>query len=221
MRVAFALAVALGAAPPIAAQAADGPISGVIERAFGRTTKKAPEPPPAPAETQRPAPLALADGFARGRPEAPEPAPLPPPPSRYRAAVAPPYQLHTPQTPLPLQMAARAAPVAAAVLPPSSPTVAPAPPAVAPPVQPRPVALAPTAAPRPVPPPQRLAAAPRSSGGAPRLYSVHRGYGLEPDAIPEPPAGDRYVLIGPAESGVGAQAAGLDDDAPDAGPGAF
>ena len=34
---------------------------------------------------------------------------------------------------------------------------------------------------------------------APRLYSLHREYGLSPDAIPAPPKGDNYVLIGPAD----------------------
>ena len=39
-----------------------------------------------------------------------------------------------------------------------------------------------------------------AAGGHTRFYSVHRGYGLTPDAIPEPPAGDRYVLIGPPDA---------------------
>ena len=34
---------------------------------------------------------------------------------------------------------------------------------------------------------------------APRLYSLHREYGMSPDAIPAPPKGDNYVLIAPPE----------------------
>lgn len=69
-------------------------------------------------------------------------------------------------------------------------------------------------------PPQRVAALVQPGmGGAPRLYSVHRGYGMTPDAIPEPPAGNRYVLIGPPDAPPSAKTD--DDDAPDACPGAF
>lgn len=45
--------------------------------------------------------------------------------------------------------------------------------------------------------PIRQAAATATSGQA-RYYSLHREYGLSPDAIPEQPTGARYVLIGPS-----------------------
>lgn len=164
--------------------------------------KRAPEIAAPEASTPaRPQPLALAGTFTRGAPEAPEPARLPPPPGRYRQPLPEPAPF-TPQVPLPLRTAAAPAPA-------SAPTRAPSlydPPASAP----RPEAAA----------PQRLAAAPISApagvGGAPRLYSVHRGYGLEPDAIPEGGRGG-YVLIGPSD--LEARAPQTDDS--DAGVGAF
>jgi hypothetical protein len=58
---------------------------------------------------------------------------------------------------------------------------------------------------------------PAHAGTEARLYSLHRAYGLQPDAIPEPPAGQRYVLVGPPDHATapkdagGAQAGGLAD----------
>lgn len=204
-----------------------------MQRGLNWALRREAEPPPpqyAPPPSERPEAMTLAGQFVRGRAEAPEPTRLPPPPGRYRAAVAPPYQMFTPQVPLPLQAQARAETQRAAAQPASlySPTpmaqasAAPSAPAA------KPVRAAAPASPPPqvlatAPEPQRLAAAPlapRTTGGATRLYSVHRGYGLEPDAIPEAPTDNRYVLIGPAASGVG----GLDDDndeAPDSRPGAL
>ncbi len=40
---------------------------------------------------------------------------------------------------------------------------------------------------------------PPHAGTEARLYSLHREYGLQPDAIPEPAAGQRYVLVGPPD----------------------
>ena len=204
MRVALALAAALAAALPVAAQAADGPL-GALQRSFGWAFGREPEPAPAPQPlpTGRPEAMPLADQFVRGRTEAPEPARLPPPPPRYRAAAAPPYQMFTPQVPLPLQAQRTAAAPASlyaaapiAAQPPVRAVAQQAAPA-APPTAPMVLAAA----------PERLAApaAPRSVGGATRLYSVHRGYGLEPDAIPEGSADNRYVLIGPSASGATAE----------------
>jgi len=42
-------------------------------------------------------------------------------------------------------------------------------------------------------------ATPRAVGATPRFYSLHREYGLTPDAIPEPPTKQGYVLIGPPD----------------------
>lgn len=237
MRVALALTAALAAALPVAAQAADGPM-GAMQRGLSWAFRREPEPQPVvvPLSSERPQPMALADQFSRGRVEAPEPARLPPPPGRYRAAAAPPYQMFTPQVPLPLQAKTQAAAVQPASLySPASVAQASAPP---PPAAPKPVRAVQQAAPKPAsPPPQMLATAPepapaqrmaavgppptRATGGATRLYSVHRGYGMEPDAIPETPADNRYVLIGPAASGVGSTDDNIADEAPDSRPGAF
>ena len=47
------------------------------------------------------------------------------------------------------------------------------------------------------PPPPAVA---QSGGGSQvRYYSLHRGYGLTPDAIPEPQRNRSYVLVGPAD----------------------
>ncbi|HEY3695840.1 hypothetical protein [Phenylobacterium sp.] len=67
-----------------------------------------------------------------------------------------------------------------------------APPAVVPAQQ---VARAPVAAPA-----QIASSASRTAGASPRFYSLHREYGMRPDAIPEQSAQPRYVLIGPADA---------------------
>lgn len=128
---------------------------------------------------------------------------LPPAPTPYRPQ--PVYAPFQPQVPLPLQQlaAAQPQPAVASYAPPTPVQAQP---------QARPQAVAPA-------PPQRLAAMVQPGmGGATRLYSVHRGYGMTPDAIPEPPAGNRYVLIGPPDAPPSAK---TDDDAPDSRPGAF
>lgn len=127
------------------------------------------------------------------------------------------YRPFQPQTPIPLQWSAPKAnlpgtlydaPVAAAAAP------QPTPPARIASTPPQQLATAPTqyaaAAPEllggPIagPPPQR------GVGGATRLYSVHRGYGMAPDAIPESRGG--YVLIGPPDAGVADAPDAEDDD---------
>lgn len=155
---------------------------------------------------------------------------LPPAPTPYREQ--PTYAPFQPQVPLPLQQRAPAPVPAAYTQPPPTSiygSTAPAAPAAPPAVRPVAYAVAPAPTPAPAravaaqPPvqPQRVAAmVPPGQGGATRLYSVHRGYGMTPDAIPEPPAGNRYVLIGPPD-GAPAPDAKTDDDAPDARPGAF
>ena len=154
---------------------------------------------------------------------------LPQSPSPYRQQ--PIYAPFQPQTPLPLQarpvaaqqapaqrpmqQAPRAQPAASIYTPPAQPTRALQP-------QPQPQRWSqPAAATQPQQAqPQRVAAMVQPGMGGPtRLYSVHRGYGMTPDAIPEPPPGDRYVLIGPPDAPQSAKTD--DDDAPDARPGAF
>ena len=153
---------------------------------------------------------------------------LPQSPTPYRQQ--PTYAPFQPQTPLPLQARAVAAlpaqpqtqqpphppPTASIYTPPQQQQQRPWSQAAAP-VQPQPAV-------QPAPPthaqPQRVAAMVQPGMGGPtRLYSVHRGYGMTPDAIPEPPPGDRYVLIGPPDAPQSAKTD--DDDAPDARPGAF
>lgn len=213
MRVLLALIAALAA--PVAAHAAD---DGQAVRALSWSAKReVAATVPEPAGEQRPQPLALSGQYLRGRYEAPETAAPPSLPGRYAAAAPPPYVPFTPQVPLPMQQkamrtaslpanlyAAPASRAAAPVAPPAAPPARALRPAQSP-VPPAPVAAAaPQMAPQPMQPaPVRMAAAPpapRSIGEAPRLYSVHRDYGLAPDAIPEPPAGaNRYVLIGPPD----------------------
>ena len=122
----------------------------------------------------------------------------------------------TPQVP---ESSAVAAPIAAVAAPPER--VRPSPTAtVAPPRQARAVAPPDSlyAPPPPQAAPQRLAQAPMAAaageqGSHVRLYSVHRQYGLAPDAIPPATTGSGYVLIGPREgSGAGSDRETTSDD---------
>ena len=109
---------------------------------------------------------------------------------------------------------------APAAFQPQAPYVAPARPAPVREAQAAPAAPPPKAAPQPAPdaavqaakaplPTSLYGAATRGpvlAGGPPvragteaHLYSLHREYGLQPDAIPEPAAGQRYVLVGPPD----------------------
>lgn len=119
----------------------------------------------------------------------------------YRAATPqagpPPLRLQTP-APQPV------APAATAALPRSlydRPATPPAP-AVArtPPATPAPVAT----------PPSTPAASPYASG-APRLYSVHRQFGAEPDPIPAPPPGGSWAYRPEASLAGAARASGVGD----------
>ena len=161
-----------GAAPAPAADYA-GPMLGWANKTSARTVGAA-----APAAPERPQALALAHQFVRtpqAQAQAPAPAPL-------RPAVQPGYE-----------------PVARAQIGPAAPSPAESPALLGgPPAQPLPQSLygpAPSAAPVPA---QQVATA--TGGGRTHLYSVHRPYGLTPDAIPAPPAGDRYVLVGPPDA---------------------
>jgi hypothetical protein len=204
------VAVILGAAPAAALAGdrygngdyAPEPRPSLMSRALGWAHKSdPPQHDQAPVVYAQPEPLALAGQFLRGRSPTPGAAGLRPSPSdRSQVAYAPVYPAFTPQEPY--RPAAARAPVA----PPETPT---APPPETPSGSP---ALA-GGLPPYVPPaqaavstPQRLAeAAPtaHSGGEQARLYSVHRPYGLTPDAIAEPAQGQQgYVLIGPSGGGV-------------------
>lgn len=222
MRIALAIAVAF--ACPLAAAAQDagdryGPWSSarvqsaadaqspVYEgRILSWSNKQAPQAPAVQDQQRapsRPEPMALAGRFSRG---------LPPAPAVYRAPPQSSYVPFQPQVPLPMQQvsartappapfraapaptpvpAARPLPTSLYEAPPRMPELlgGPPPKAQARPQQVAAIAPVPVAAPAPTP----------GVGGATRYYSVHRGYGLTPDAIPEPPAGNRYVLIGPPD----------------------
>lgn len=234
MRLVLAIAALASALPAAALAAGDrygdrsptasaAAIAAAYEGPTLSWSRKAQPAPPArqasPAGPSSPEPMALAGQFVRA---------LPPAPTIRRGPEPQAYRPFQPQTPIPLQWSAPKAGLPGtlydSVQPPAPAqqqiALAPSPPP-APRAQP-----ARAAETGPVllggPPPQRLAAvaaAPRTSGGQTRLYSVHRGYGLEPDAIPDQPGGDRYVLIGPPDSGVQSPPEAEGD--PDGRPGAF
>jgi hypothetical protein len=231
--LAFAVVV-LGAAPAAAQQAGDrygyGPNPGAqlapaaqpLENQGFRTltwaSKVSPrvtQAAPAPMAPARPQSLALAGQFDRGPARARD---LPPPPSAHQAAYQPAaYQPFVPQAPYhdrPQQVAAltpaptrqppapvRAAPVAPPAKTDRGPPLAGATPASQ--------AVAATR--------QMAQATAPHAGEQVHYYSLHRAYGLTPDAIPEPPPGQRYVLMGPPDP-PRAKAADRDDDDNDDAP---
>ena len=237
MRTSAALLVAIAAVWPAAAQAGDR-FSGYGLRGPTRQGAEAQAPDPQPyggpllgwsskrqatapgAKAPVPEPMALAGQFAGG-------------PVAASAAQAPtsntrrPPQAFQPQMPYAMQQQAYTPPASADPLPQSlygAPAAATRAPALAPP----PSAEAP-AAPRAAAPeflpdvkPRLMAdagSAPQAAGGSPRFYSVHRGYGLTPDAVPTPtPGQQQYVLIGPPDGGTERNASDDDEDE-DEGPG--
>jgi hypothetical protein len=147
-------------------------------------------------ETYRGPVLNWASKRAPQQAAAPEPAPSPaaprpaPPPARYIP----------PRAALPESLYAPAL----------GPQAAPLRPTPAPAAQPQQTAQAAQAA-------QALPAAGRP-GTPPRFYSLHREYGMTPDAIPAQPSQPRYVLVGPPDEHAGksdgGKAASSDDDGP-------
>jgi hypothetical protein len=141
---------------------------------------------------------------AAGRGDAPRAAPEPPRTVRKMDATQP------AQVPQPNSTSVAQPPKAphmigpeAAAKPSVPPTVARAP-------------AAPTAPPTPAPKVAVAALTPtpwaRAGGASPRFYSLHREYGMAPDAIPEQSAQPRYVLIGPPDTSKAAPAGDDDDD---------
>lgn len=231
MRLLFALAIAaLGAVPAAAQQAGDrygygansraqsAPTAQPLEnqgvRALTWTSKARSQPAsaaPAAVASPRPQSLALAGQFTRGPAWARD---LPPPPSARPTTYQPAaYQPFVPQTPY----FDRPQQVAALTPPPARTAPAPVPaPLHAAPIAPQarsdhgpPLAGGPTAS-QTAPAPQ---VAPHAGEGV-HYYSLHRAYGLTPDAIPEPPQGQRYVLMGPPDE-PRAKAPKRDDDTND------
>lgn len=130
------------------------------------------------AAPARPEPMALARQFAPQAIAAPAPGPRP------ASSVQPGYE-----------------PVLRAPLP---PTADPAPDLLGgPPSGPLPTSIYGQAATAPQAPaaPRTYAQAPATPrAGGSQLYSLHREYGMTPDAIPAPPAGDNFILVGPPDS---------------------
>lgn len=170
------------------APAPTGPMLGwANKRAYSNTGGQ-------PGMIQRPEPMALAGQFTRGRQEAPQDRDLAPSPGEQsRVTYHPPaYTAFVPQAPY---QAPRAPAPSLDQAPVSPPVYAPPPSSLygGPPPLPE---QAEVAAPRKV---ADASAAARHTGGSSKLYSMHRAYGLEPDAIPVVESGDRYVFIGPPD----------------------
>ena len=216
MRHFLVLAAVFASAAPAAASDRYGETRGVQvadqtpQQALGGRTlswaNKTAAQAGAPVAYAAPEPLALAGQYMRGRSSGGSRLDsLPPPPGhsqRTASVYAPGYQPFTPQEPYRPQAAPR--PATAQTTPPPA---APAPPPVAA-QSGLPTSLySPPPADAAIGRPQQIAEATSLTapvaagvGEGSRLYSVHRGYGLAPDAIPTP-QGDHYVLIGPPDSG--------------------
>ncbi|MFT4933919.1 MAG: hypothetical protein ACI9LT_000592 [Pseudoalteromonas distincta] len=170
-----------GPPPAAAAHQAQQGASTYGGQMLGWAGKRNPAPAQAaPAAPARPEPMALARQFA------PQAAAIAPPVPRPAPGVQPGYE-----------------PVLRAALPPAADP----PPDLlgGPPAGPLPTSIYGQAAASPqAPAPPRTyaqaSAAPRPGGS--QLYSLHREYGLTPDAIPAPPAGDNYILVGPPDTPV-------------------
>lgn len=234
----FALRGTVGAAEPAPDQPQraptyDGPLLTWARKAPQTTLATAPAAAPT-----RPEPTAFGAQYQRGAARAPIAQAAPAPASQ--TFQSPPLRGFQPQAPLAHQQQAFI-PLAGDPLPDSlyggPPAPAAAPPAVAQPraeAEPRPqpqpqpparAAMEPAPAPVAMPAarPRQLAdasAAAQGGTGGVRLYSLHRGYGLTPDVIPEPPAGNRYVLIGPGDAPAAAGGEAKDGEGEDAPRGA-
>ena len=175
------------------AMAYGGPMLGWAGKRVPQVASS-PEAEMAPA---RPEPMALARQFAYAQPPAPTAAPRAAPPAPQ---FQPGYE-----------------PVTGGALPPVSdrapdllggPPAAPLPTSIydqaaaAPPApQAQPQYQHP--APSPAEVPRQIAQSaplPAARPGGVQLYSLHREYGLTPDAIPAPPQGPNYILVGPPDA---------------------
>jgi len=192
--------------PPAQAMASPSTADGAPVGFLGWPGKTAPRSQPSPGAAARPEPLALARQFDRRLTAtlAPAPAPLralPPPQAPQPAAVAasgdlPPFRPGSEPVLRGGGLDPAQAGTAPALLggPPAQASIYDAPP--------------------PAPAPVAVAAAPRAPGAGGQLYSLHRQYGLTPDAIPAPPSGQHYILVGPPDE----PAPPADDEATDDGP---
>ncbi|MDO8410410.1 MAG: hypothetical protein Q7S93_10160 [Phenylobacterium sp.] len=162
---------------------------------LGWAGKRSPQGPPAndaATAPERPEPMALSRQFAYAQPPAQAPRAAPPPPVQpgyepvLRGALAPvsdraPDLLGGPPAgPLPTSIYDQAAAAPAAPQP-----------------QYQQQAPAPAEAPRQF---AQSAPLPAARPGGSQLYSLHREYGMTPDAIPAPPQGQNYILVGPPDA---------------------
>lgn len=204
MRIALALTlVALGAVPAAAQSAGDRYGYGPSPRAVAATASQPLEslgihPLTWASKSQSPVAPPAADAspaqsMAPVRPQAwarDLPSPVSAAPRRESPSA---YQAFQPQAPYGAQQLAALTPARPQPL--MAPPAPASPPGYRPPRGPE-LAGGPAAKPEA---PQQVAQA-AAHGGAPvHYYSLHRGYGLTPDAIPEPPAGQHYVLMGPPD----------------------
>ncbi len=192
--------------PPAVQQPAPAPTGPMLgwanKRAYSATGGQ-------PGMIARPEPMALAGQFTRGRQEASQDRDLPPPPGESsRVTYQPPaYTPFVPQAPYQAQRPSAPAP-SLDQAPASPPVYAPPPSNLygGPPPLPEQAAVAAS---------QKVAdasAVTRRTGEGSKLYSMHRAYGLEPDAIPQVEGGDRYVFIGPPDPPVKKTDDNDDDD---------
>lgn len=195
-------AVASAAAPGTRTAALGAPYGGRMLNWTGRLQAPVeaarPAPPPAPATVVRPRPAEPGDNLY-ATPAAPPPRAEPPAPPRQpvalrRLAPPPPRSVAVQPPPAPPRDSRDAAPEPSPVAAPAraDAPIEPQRPLVRAEPAPRQAATAP-AAPTPPPVAQRPGQAP------PRLYSLHRQYGMTPDLIPPQPSAPRYVLIGPPD----------------------
>lgn len=175
-----------GPSPRVRAAAVAQPLEslGIRPLTWASKSQSPLAPPVAPSAAQSMVP-AQPQAWVRDLPPAP--------PAVARRESPSTYQAFQPQAPYGAQqLAALTPPIRQALIAPPAPALPPAP---------RPsrgpeLAGGPAARPEA---PQQVAQATAQGGTPVHYYSLHRGYGLTPDAIPEPPAGQHYVLMGPPD----------------------
>lgn len=172
--------------PPAAAIRHSAPASQGAEPYGGQMLGWAGKRDPAPAQ---------GSAFAPARPE----------PMALARQFAPPPQAYAPQAPAPRptpSVQPGYEPVLRSALPPAAgpaPELLGGPPPASLPTSIYGQAAAAPAAPAPAPRTYAQASAAPRPGGS-QLYSLHREYGMTPDAIPAPPVGDNYILVGPPDA---------------------
>lgn len=185
------------------AASAQGPDAAYAGPMLGWAGKRAPQgstADDAAMAPQRPEPMALSRQFAYAQPPAARAAPPAPPPTQVQPGyepvmrgALPPVSDRAPDLlggppagPLPTSIYDQAA--AAPLAPQSQPQPQPQYQRQAPPAAEAPRQIA------------QSAPLPAARPGGVQLYSLHREYGMTPDAIPAPPQGPNYILVGPPDA---------------------